>query len=86
MHKNGIPLFLHAIIYLTIKQQIFRKLHANSVDLDQTAPYEPVQGLSLASAIGHSLKIVPHVREFAIQLVQFVRDGFQKCTLYGNAQ
>ena len=45
-----------------------------------------VQGFSLASAIGHSPKIVPDVREFAVQFGQFVRDDFQKCILYGNAQ
>ena len=45
-----------------------------------------LQGFSLASAIGHSPKIVPDVREFAVQLGQFVRDDFQKCILYGNAQ
>ena len=44
------------------------------------------QGLSLASAIGHSPKIVPDVREFAVQFGQFVRDDFRKCTLYGYAQ
>ena len=44
------------------------------------------QGFSLASAIGHSLKIVPDVQEFAVQLGQFVRDDFLKHTLYGNAQ
>ena len=45
-----------------------------------------LQGFSLASAIGHSPKIVPDVREFAVQFGQFVRDDFQKCILYGNAQ
>ena len=35
--------------------------------------------------IGHSPKIVPDVREFAVQFGQFVRDDFQKRTLYGNA-
>ena len=45
-----------------------------------------IQGFSLASAIGHSPKIVPDVREFAVQFGQFVRDDFQKCILYGNAQ
>ena len=44
------------------------------------------QGFSLASAIGHSPKIVPDVREFAVQFGQFVRDDFQKCIRYGNAQ
>ena len=44
------------------------------------------QGFSLASAIGHSPKIVPDVRVFAVQFGQFVRDDFQKCILYGNAQ
>ena len=44
------------------------------------------QGFSLASAIGHSPKIVPDVREFAVQFGQFVRDNFQKPILYGNAQ
>ena len=44
-----------------------------------------MQGFSLASAIGHSPKIVPDVREFAVQFGQFVRDDFQKCILYGNA-
>ena len=41
------------------------------------------QGFSLASAIGHSPKIVPDVREFAVQLGQFVRDDFRKRMLYG---
>ena len=45
-----------------------------------------LQGFSLASAIGHSPKIVPDVREFAVQFGQFVRDDFQKCILYGNTQ
>ena len=44
------------------------------------------QGFSLASAIGHSPKIVPDVREFAFQFGQFVRDDFRKRTLYGYAQ
>ena len=37
-----------------------------------------VQGFSLASAIGHSPKIVPVVRDFAVQFGQFVRDNFRK--------
>ena len=45
-----------------------------------------MQGFSLASAIGHSPKIVPDVREFAVQFGQFVRDDFQKPILYGNAR
>ena len=45
-----------------------------------------IQGFSLASAIGHSPKIVPDVREFAGQFGQFVRDDFRKHTLYSNAQ
>ena len=44
------------------------------------------QGFSLASAFGHSPKIVPDVREFAVLFGQFVRDDFGKCMLYGNAQ
>ena len=44
------------------------------------------QGFSLASAIGHSPKIVPDVREIAAQFGQFVRDDFRKRTLYGYAQ
>ena len=40
-----------------------------------------IQGFSLASAIGHSPKIVPDVREFAVQFGQFVRDDFRKRTL-----
>ena len=36
--------------------------------------------------VGHSLKIVPDVREFAVQFGQFVRDNFWNHTLYGNAQ
>ena len=46
----------------------------------------PAQGFSLASAIGHSLKIVPDVREFAVHFGQVVRDDFREHTLYGNAQ
>ena len=42
-----------------------------------------MQGFSLVSAIGHSPKIVPDVREFAVQFGQFVRDDFRKRTLYG---
>ena len=45
-----------------------------------------IQGFSLASAIGHSPKIVPDVREFAVQFGQFVREDFRKRTLYGYAQ
>ena len=44
------------------------------------------QGFSLASAIGHSPKIVPDVRDFAVHFGQFVRDDFRKHTLYGYAQ
>ena len=44
------------------------------------------QGFSLTSAIGHSPKIVPDVRDFAVQFGQFVRDDFRKHTLYGYAQ
>ena len=47
--------------------------------------YVHVQGFSLTLALGHSPKIVPDVREFAVQFGQFVRDDFRKCTLYGNA-
>ena len=35
--------------------------------------------------VGHP-KMVPDVREFAVQFGQFVRDDFQKRILYGNAQ
>ena len=42
-----------------------------------------LQGFSLASAIGHSPKIVPDVREIAVQFGQFVRDDFRKRMLYG---
>ena len=45
-----------------------------------------LQGFNLASAIGHSPKIVPDVQEFAVQFGQFVRDDFRKRTLYGYAQ
>ena len=41
------------------------------------------QGFSLALALGHSLKIVPDVREFT---VQFVRDNFRERTLYSIVQ
>ena len=44
------------------------------------------QGFSLVSAIGHSPKIVPDVRDFAVQFGQFVRADFRKHTLYGYAQ
>ena len=44
------------------------------------------QGFSLASAIGHGPKIVPDVREFAVQFGHFVLDNFLKRTLHGNAQ
>ena len=44
------------------------------------------QGFSLAPAIGYSPKIVPDVREFAVQFGQFVRGDFWECTLYSNAQ
>ena len=44
---------------------------------------EPYQGFSLALAIRHSPKIVPDVREFAVQFGQFVRDDFRKRMLYG---
>ena len=39
------------------------------------------QGFSLASALGHSPKIVPDVGEFAVQFGQLVRDDFRKRTL-----
>ena len=45
-----------------------------------------LQGFSLASAIGHSPKIVPDVRDFAVQFGQFVRDNFWKHKLNGYAQ
>ena len=44
------------------------------------------QGFNLASAIGHSPKIVPDVREFAVLFRQFVRDDFRRHTLYVNVQ
>ena len=44
------------------------------------------QGFSLASALRHSPKIFPDVREFAVEFGQFVRDDFRNRTLYGNAQ
>ena len=40
-----------------------------------------MQGFTLASAIGHSPKIVPDVREFAVQFGQFVRDDFRLNTV-----
>ena len=43
------------------------------------------QGFSLASAIGHSPKIVPDFREFAVQFGQLVQDDFWKRMLCGNA-
>ena len=46
----------------------------------------PIQGFCLALALGLSPKIVPDVRELAVQFRQFVRDDFRKCTRYGNAQ
>ena len=49
-------------------------------------PNTKSQGFCLASALGRSPKIVPDVRELAVQFGQFVRDDFRKCTLYGNAQ
>ena len=66
----------------------------NIVDPDQLASSDQnphclqcnMQGFSLASAIGHSPKIVPDVREFAVQFGQFVLDDFQKRILYCNAQ
>ena len=33
------------------------------------------------SAMGHSPKIVPDVREFAVQFGQFVRDENARCTV-----
>ena len=44
------------------------------------------QGFSLVSALVHSPKIAPDVREFAVHFGQFVRNDFRKRTLYGNAQ
>ena len=43
-------------------------------------------GFKLASAIGHSPKIVLDIRDFAVQFGQFVRDDFRKHMLYGYAQ
>ena len=42
-----------------------------------------MQGFSLASAIRHSPKIAPDVREFAVQVGQYVREDFRKarCTV-----
>ena len=39
------------------------------------------QGFSLVSALGHSPKLVPGVREFDVQFGQFVRDDFRKRTV-----
>ena len=63
-----------------------------SKEVDQAVSKKPKiaspkgQGFSLASAIRHSPKIVPDVREFAVQFGQFVQDDFRKHMLYGNAQ
>ena len=43
------------------------------------------QGFSLGSAITHSPKIIPDVREFAVLVEQFVGDEFWKPRMYGNA-
>ena len=42
-----------------------------------------LQGFSLASAIGHSPKIVPDVHDFAVQFGQFVETIFRntRCTV-----
>ena len=63
-------------------------MNARAVDAGPEPTYEEKnesipQGFSLASAIGHSPKIVPDVREFAVQFGQFVRDDFQK---YGTVR
>ena len=68
-----------AILSTFIKLQVVIKTFVLSI-------FEWSQGFSLASALGHSPKIVPDVREFAVQFGQFVRDDFRKRTLYGNAQ
>ena len=67
------------------------KLFTTNCQIPVTGPayklkYLPLQGFSLASAIGHSPKIVPDVRDFAVQFGQFVRDDFRKHALYGYAQ
>ena len=72
--------------------QLSSSVHANKTLLLKTASTvirnlnTLNQGFSLASAIGHSRKIVPDVRDFAVQFGQFVRDDFRKHTLYGYAQ
>ena len=67
----------------TLKSHFWRKKRYNFV---MYAMLLWTQGFSLASAIGHSPKIVPDVRDFAVQFGQFVRDDFRKHTLYGYAQ
>ena len=79
VHYHWIRVYInHAraeIACVGIRYSLFQKQKENHL-----------QGFSLASAIGHSPKTVPDVREFAVQFGQFVRDDFQKCILYGNAQ
>ena len=65
---------------------MYMRAHILQNLLSKSRKRDQMQGFSLASAIGHSPKIVPDVREFAVQFGQFVRDDFQKCILYGNAQ
>ena len=70
---------------LRLRLRIAIKLISDGIPDDippQMKILNTVQGFSLASAIGHSPKIVPDVREFG----QFVRGDFRKCRLYGNAQ
>ena len=74
---------------LRLRLRIAIKLISDGIPDDippQMKILNTVQGFSLASAIGHSPKIVPDVREFAVQFGPFVRGDFRKCRLYGNAQ
>ena len=73
---NFLITFKHKVSYWD--QSIFGIMTWNTTGIMES------QGFSLASAIGHSPKIVPDVREFAVQFGQFVRDDFQKRILYSN--
>ena len=79
--KSSITFRFLKLMVLCVRSLIFIIMAINSA---VTAIKE--QEFSLASAIGHSPKIVPDVREFVVQFGQFVRDDFRKCTLYGYAQ
>ena len=70
-------------IFTIFSQKVSLSTHVHPGTFELSRLFCMFQGFSLASAIGHSPKIVPDVREFAVQFGQLSETIFGKarCTV-----